>query len=345
MTQMPLKPVLTTLLSALAAYSGYWYYMSQSAEDYLRDKANTWSQAGLDFEFSDAEVSGFPYRLVITLSEPRLTYTNGLAAVHVRPDDLSIVVQPWQFEHALFFASQGTLRFRKGGSFRSAKRYEFSGASASVRMRDSGLDNLSIEAEELRMSTRNQGIAMVPVQFHWRAAEPSTGADGGLLEPPIAELAFSVGHMFLLDEERRAAIFANLSLRMTPRGPGNLAISAGSAGDLARWRNEGGTLEIDGLKADWSDGSVAASGSFTLDEEMRPLGLMSLEVTNAGELVRRLGLTGLLADSTIRALRDGVQTIAGRGLTGISTVSLTWQAGHVYIGTFEIAALDPIIKD
>ena len=79
MTRMPLKPVLTVLIGALAAYSGYWYYISQNAEGYLREKAKAWSQAGLDLEFDDAEVSGFPYRLVITLSEPKFTYTNGLA--------------------------------------------------------------------------------------------------------------------------------------------------------------------------------------------------------------------------------------------------------------------------
>lgn len=339
MTGMPLRPVLTILIGALAAYSGYWYYMSQNAEDYLRDRARIWSRSGLDLEFDKAEVAGFPYRLVITLSKPKITYTNGLVAFQVLPDDLSIVVQPWQFDHALIFASQGSLRFGKGRCLRNAERYEFSDLSASARMLDARLSNLSIEAEELRLTTRNQVIAMVTVQFHWRAAEPTAGSDGGLLEPPIAEIAFSAGQMLSVDKEKRTGIFKNLSVRMTPRGPANLSLTVGN---LAQWRDGGGTLEIDALRADWPDGVVVASGSITLDEEMRPLGLMSLDIVNARAFASRLSSTGFLEESTLAAIRNGLQSEASQSASDDLTFSLSWQAGHAYLGSFEIATLDPI---
>jgi len=339
MTGMPLRPVLTTLIGALAAYSGYWYYLSQNAEDYLRDKARVWSQSGLDFEFGKAEVAGFPYRIMITLSEPKLTYTNGVVTFQVLPDDLSIVVQPWQLDHALFFASKGTLRFGKGRRLKKAELYEFSDLSASAKMQDSRLSNLSIEAEDLRLTMRNQVIAMVTVQFHWRAAEPTAGSDGGLLEPPIAELAFSAGQMLSIDKEKRTGIFENLSLRMTPRGPTNLSLTAGN---LEQWRDAGGTLEIDALKADWPDGAVVASGSITLDEEMRPLGLMSLHIVNVRAFASRLSSTGFLEESTLAAIRNGLQSGTSQFASDALTFSLSWQAGHAYLESFEIATLDPI---
>lgn len=339
MTGMPLRPVLTILIGALAAYTGYWYYMSQNAEDYLRNKARIWSQSGLDLEFDKAEVAGFPYRLMITLSKPKLTYTNGLVAFQVLPDDLSIVVQPWQFDHALFFASQGTLRFGKGRRLRQAEHYEFSDLRASARMLDAGLNNLSIEVKELRLTTRNQEIAMLTARFHWRAAEPTAGSDGGLLEPPIAELAFSAGQMLSVDKEKRTGIFENLSVRMTPRGPADLSLTAAN---LAQWRDEGGTLEIDALKADWPDGGIVASGSITLDEEMRPLGLMSLDIMNVRAFASRLSSTGFFEESTLAAIRNGLHSGASQFTSDALTFSLSWQAGHAYLESFEIATLDPI---
>lgn len=339
MSGMPLRPVLAVLIGALVAYSGYWYYMSQNAEDYLRDKARIWSQSGLNLEFDKVEVTGFPYRFVITLSKPKLTYTNGLVAFQALPDDLSIVVQPWQFDHALFFASQGTLRLGKGRRLRQAERYEFSDLSASARMLDARLSNLSIEAKELRLNTRNQVIAMLTVRFHWRVVEPTAGSDGGLLEPPIAELAFSAGQMLLVDKEKRTGIFENLSVRMTPRGRANLSLTAAN---LAQWRDEGGTLEIDALKADWPDGGVVASGSITLDEEMRPLGLMSLDIVNVRAFVSRLSSTGFFEESTLAAIRNGLQSGTSQFTSDALTFSLSWQAGHAYLESFEIAALDPI---
>ena len=145
MTGMPLRPVLTTLIGALAAYSGYWYYLSQNAQDYLREKARVWSQSGLDLEFGKVEVAGFPYRIMITLSEPKLTYTNGMVTFQVLPDDLSIMVQPWQFDHALFFASKGTLRFGKGRRLKKAELYEFSDLSASAKADGPAASALDVE--------------------------------------------------------------------------------------------------------------------------------------------------------------------------------------------------------
>lgn len=339
MTGMQLRPVLTVLIGALAAYSGYWYYMSQNAEDYLRDKARIWSRSGLNLEFDKAEVAGFPYRLVITLSKPKITYTNGIVAFQVLPDDLSIVVQPWQFDHALFFASQGTLRFGKDGRLSKAERHEFSDLSASARMQDARLTNLSIATAELRLTTRSQAIALVNVRFHWRVAEPTAGSGGGLLEPPIVELAFSASQMLSVDKKKRTGIFENLSVRMTPRGPANLSLTAGN---FARWRDEGGTLEIDALKADWPDGAVVASGSIALDEKMRPLGLMSLNIINVRAFTSRLSSTGFLEESTLAALRNGLLSGASPFATDALTFSLSWQAGHAYLESFEIATLDPI---
>lgn len=339
---MPLRPVLTIIIGALAAYAGYWYFIAQNAQDHLRDRAAAWAQNGLNLEFASAEVSGFPYRLVITLEKPEITYTNGQVAMQIKPHDLRLVVQPWQFEHALFFASGGTIGFGKGRVSRKATLYEFSGVAASAQLKNGDLENFSIEIEAILLPARSQLLRLTGAQIHWRTVGSAAASDAGLLEPALAEFAFSASQLIVVEKSDPRVIFESLSLQATPRGTGGFALNAR---DLTTWRDQGGTLEIDDLKMHWEGGSLRANGSFSLDGSMRPLGLLSLKISNIATFLPRLESVGFFSDQTLRATREGLTATTGQLASEASSLSLSMQAGFAYLETNEIAVLDPVIDE
>lgn len=339
---MRLKTVVVTLLAALTAYSAYWYYMAENAESYLSARAEVWAQSGFELKFAKATVSGFPYRIVIALGEPHIKFRQGDILLDLRPDDLSIVVQPWTFDHALFFASKGSFTIGKEGPSANQARHWFSDGQASVRLIEGNIRRLSWEAKNVRLTTSGGVIVLNGPQFHIRKPDDADGPGSGLLEPAILNIAFSTGRIFLDGKEDEIELFDNLSLLATPRGQKGFSITRKG---LQKWRDGGGTLELENLAVNWSDGGLSSTGSLTLDEELRPLGVLSLEVKDPLGFVLRLRRSGQFTESTLMRISQSVRAIVNEGKSRPLNSPLSLQSGTGHLGSHEIFTLSAVIGD
>lgn len=83
----------------VAAYCVYWFV----AEDMIEAEIDNWITEqrleGVEVEFAHKDVRGFPYRFTLDISEP--SYRDLGSGISWRGDALEIVMQPWNYRHAI----------------------------------------------------------------------------------------------------------------------------------------------------------------------------------------------------------------------------------------------------
>ena len=73
---MKLKLISIVLLAGLMGYGGYWYFLSLNAGVFLEQSSDKMAKQGVVLTYSSYEVSGFPYRLLLTFENPGITFQN-----------------------------------------------------------------------------------------------------------------------------------------------------------------------------------------------------------------------------------------------------------------------------
>ncbi|MCI4645449.1 MAG: DUF2125 domain-containing protein [Hyphomonadaceae bacterium] len=98
------RPGLITILFALVviaclAWSAYWFIarsvISQGIDDWIEEQR----VLGFEVDYASRELSGFPFRFVLDLEDP--SYGMPAAGAEWRADALQIVMQPWNYNHAI----------------------------------------------------------------------------------------------------------------------------------------------------------------------------------------------------------------------------------------------------
>ncbi|MCH8156072.1 MAG: DUF2125 domain-containing protein, partial [Proteobacteria bacterium] len=118
------------------------------------------------------------------------------------------------------------------------------------------------------------------------------------------------------------------------------------AAALARWRDAGGLVEIHDLALVWGPLDVSASGTATLDPQLRPQGAFAARVRGLPEVLEALAGHGLIEPGVALALKLTAMTLATRdGATGRPEVELpiTLQDGLFYLGPVALFRLAPVL--
>jgi len=141
----------------------------------------------------------------------------------------------------------------------------------------------------------------------------------------------------------RAMLTATLMGAVPPTPPGGSPPEA-----LARWRDDGGTVEIQRLALGWGPLSVTADGTLALDEGLQPQAALSAHVTGYGETVDALLRAGMVKPRAAfiakLALGAMAKTPANGGPPEIA-VPVTIQDGKLYVGPAALLVMPRIDWD
>lgn len=341
---MRLKPLIFILIAAFAAYTGYWYFLAQNAEERVRGIAGELARSGLDFNYRELDISGFPYRLVLDFSGVEVAYVDGPLRLDWSGPSLQAVLQPWRPDHAVFFAADSLV----GVSYRTDKTravtVEPRLLSASLSSAKGGGVRYSLVLEDSRVQaiTGSAGetfIGRAVLQFRSRRLRSAGVTVSGLVEPILAEISLSVSAR--TPEQDGAVAPDQITVELQPRGRFFPRLTRYS---LAAWRDAGSTIDITKITARWGDARIEGDGSITLDDELQPLGAISLRTSEPEDLLENMAEAGWIEPEDRQEAAEAVKlfrSIAAAGAPVALAISL--QGGAITMGPVILAEFGALV--
>jgi hypothetical protein len=335
-----IRAVIAILLIAGAALSAYWYW----AADQVRLAIAEWSEEqrarGYDITYRGPEIGGFPARLTVGFTEPRVAAPQGWRwsggaiageAAFWRPEVLTLalprrqrLIAPWggrQRELTLEAAdARGFIHLGRGGWMKSATLEldspvlrEVDGRTVSARF---------FRSDMTRRPPTLEGTDDWTLIMHGEAADVRLPEDAaGPLGRTLERLSY------------------NATLRgFIPRGDPKAA--------LAQWRDSGGLLELQKIRLVWGPLDLSADGAATLDRQFRPQGAFTARIAGLPEALDAFARHGLIEPAAAIAFKLGTLALARqRDETGRETVEvpITLQDGLFYLGPVAIFSLAPVL--
>jgi hypothetical protein len=314
------------LLALVAvAWSVAWFVIRGRVADGLDAWLAAEAAAGRQWTCAGRSLAGYPFRIELSCAELRLR-SEGLSG-SLGP--VEAVAQVYQPRHAIVLAG-GPLRLGDGTVTASA---EWSRLEVSVRVARNGLQRASLvaRAPQLRVTGGPEPLVLASesLNLHLR---PSPAAEGAV--DIAANLAGA--RLPALDAFAGGTEPADLQIDVTATEATEFADGFGP-GDVERWREAGGRIDLLLLSIAKGARRLEAKGSLRLDDQHRPAGQLTLAGAGLDDLVAKLtgsrsgGLLGALLGQAARAPKPGA---GPQALAPLPPVRL--DNGRVALGPFTV---------
>lgn len=346
---MRLKPLITVLIAALTAYSGFWYYLAYYAEDRVQAMLGDLARSGFEFDYKELDVSGFPYRLVLDFKGVEAEYQDGPLRIDWSGPSLQAVLQPWQPGHAVLFAPRSLFSISYRTDQTNAAIIEPKLLSLSIRSKDRDGDRYSLVLEDSRIQPLSLGageIFLKGAELHFRSKRlQAAGATvSGLVEPVFADISVAINGLNLGARRgnNQATIIDQFTIDLQPRGRFFPRLTPYS---LAAWRDAGSTVDIGNIDARWGGVVVGGDGSVTLDDDLQPLGAISLRTTDPEGLLDNISGAGWISSQDRQDAAEIIELFRDLGSPGSPVaLSISLQGGSVAMGPVVLAEIGPLVR-
>lgn len=335
--------VLAVLAVAVAAWSAFWQHAAGDIEQRLAAWADKQRAAGMTVEHGPVEVSGYPFTWRVEVADPRLAGA-GATQWAWRGERVVLDLRPWAI-HTVPAAFPG-VHMLAAGTGDMARSFALSAARPEGRFELDGTGKLALLVLDLEsvvvreppsQSITRVGRAEVRIRPFRGVSEADYRTDTlgsalrlvdvALPERPSNGLGQMIAHAEL-DTSFKGQL-----------APGPLADS------VARWRDQGGVVEINRLALAWGPLDVDGDGTVTLDALNRPLGAFTMRVRGYNETVDAVAAAGLIRPREAAGLKVALNLFARPGQNGGPaqlTVPLSAQDGRLLVAGFNLTRLDPI---
>lgn len=267
---------IAALFVIAGGWSATWFYAARSAETAVVAWATSEAGAGRVYECGSTSIGGFPFRLELSCTDPKVTITDDRSRTVVAAKDLravASVLQPGNLDAEL----TGPLSISDPG--RSA---EFLGNWARARMSTHGIarpEELSVSLSDLQFYRVAQN-SMEPVLTSdrlevtsRRESEPASGKPRFAFMARVAEATLS---------DAGAILSQPFSAEATAAIDGSAATTAATlSAQLKAWQAGSGRLEIKTARLQQGDAAATAGGSIGLTSAGRVDGTLKVAATGA----------------------------------------------------------------
>ena len=322
----------------LAVYSGYWFYLSSTLEDTIHQFHSQWSGAGVEVEYGELSVGGYPYRLEVTASDVKawgrteaVHWSWGVPAVRA-------VAHPWKLSHwVAVFEPPGEIELGWATDQQTMLKVGRSRMSVNLGSEEFP-ERVSLDLRDLRVEP-NVGAEHIDIshfEIHVRrAASINPTVDMALF---IEDLVFGQASGYIFGQDLQE-LGVEISLK------GNLP-RMWTRPALNEWSETGGLVELHKLQMRWGDLDLKVDGTFAVDNEFRPIGAASAAIKGYLALLQELGRKGLISNPTAFAAGLAFDLLAepasGDG-KGLLRVPVTIQDGNLHLGPVPLIEVGAII--
>ncbi|RMF15542.1 MAG: DUF2125 domain-containing protein [Alphaproteobacteria bacterium] len=294
----------------IIAYGILWHLMSNAMRSRIEETIAEARSQGFALRAPRIDESGFPSRVAITISGLSARFAGDGARLSLSLGGARLETLPW---HPDRLALEGRgLRFSLGAFDLDAERLEGTvrdtreGTAFAVALEHAAIFLPALEKAPLRpLRLKIAGLSN-------SAAPAMESTDEETIEEPLAWRVGILAEDVAIGERRpktepgTARGIAVIEMQLAWHGN---AVWPPTRTRLARWRNAGGTLDVERFALHIGASVLEAEGTVSLDERMRPLGAFTLHVADPRPLLDTLVLHGLVSLPMARAIsrRIGVR--------------------------------------
>jgi hypothetical protein len=326
------------LIAAIVAlYSAVWLILAHQARRELDAFMARERERGLNLAVGSERTGGFPFRLEVELGDVVVDGMPHIAEGHLTAAAVTAWARPWRLDGWHFTLADG-VRIEAPGRSVTVERLRGvaqavlgPGATPGGERIDAELDNVALKAgDRLTKSATARLVLRLPPtapRIHEEALFSATVEAHNLMLPvSVAPLGDLIDH---------------LKLDATWRGPMPPGVLANA---LGAWRDDGGTIELQGIDLAWGPLSLAADGTLALDKALQPLGAFSARIKGYDAILDALIDNGTLRAGDASLARMGLSMMAQRGADGTPQLKtpISIQDDAVYLGPARLVKLAPI---
>lgn len=315
------------LAVAALAYSGLWYYAANRLETALPAWAGARRADGYDVAWRSAEIGGFPFRLALRLDAATATGERPVRWSFAA-DRIELTTRPWSWRLWHVAASDG-VRLATADAGIAARRL-----NGKAKTRASGF-SASIHAEDVSGSGLATGLGAAALEASLALPRHPPQTDRDMLAAASVTLGGATFPQAPAAVRHFDAISAAATMRgAMPPGPPESA--------LAHWRDDGGTLDLDGLRFARDGASLDVTGTLALDEALQPEGAFTATLTGADKVVDGLVASGVLKPGISGIVKAVLRALASSGDPNTLNTPVTIQNRRIYVGPIALGEMPAI---
>ncbi|MDB5467179.1 MAG: hypothetical protein JWQ46_1941 [Phenylobacterium sp.] len=314
------------LLLAVVGWSGFWLWARGQAETRMDAAVADLKAAGYQVSWKDRVIGGYPFRMDVTLTEPRIREPSGWG---LEAPSLEGEAYMHALTHWIVAAPQGLTFVRPVGGPVAVKGQLI---RASLTDFDKRPPSFSFEGVKLSFTAAPgaQPFALSAadrVEFHLRAGPDDQGGVFAKVDNGKARLS---GLLARIAGDKPISIAWNATLSKISAFTGPNWPSA-----VRHWADAGGQMTVrdGGLTA--GDALIGAkSGTLGVSRDGRLSGVLDVTLRQAPRALGAMGETGLLPPETAHAAAAVAQARQGTG--DVARATLDFQAGQTTLGPVAI---------
>ena len=280
------KALVGLIAGGIIIYSGLWYSMGLNAERQIVERLNHLRENGARVRHSPPELTGFPYRLEITLKDLSIKANN--FNWQAEATSATAIGHVWSPDHWFLRLKRTNVMALDGalslGSYDTLSSIRW-GEDRTMHI---GIDLSSSKAGGEFLSP--QGIEAEKAELHLIIPPTDHQANKSLLSPLVFKGALRVAKTRGQSADYPALNRGEILFALHGTG-----LNSWSERALEEWRDTGGTLEITAASIHWGNSELDGNASLSLDENLRPLGAATVTLKNAASMLRNFKKLGLLS--------------------------------------------------
>lgn len=331
-------------------YSAFWLTVANRALDSLESWAERQQQAGYQVRWRSVEMSGYPFRLVAVLEQPRIAgpAINGSGIWAWAKDTMTLSGRPW-FWNALRLVAPGlhtlTVSDANGATAERVFTLDAGALSINAEFGNGAWRQIDAEGRDMRFAEGSRGIADL-ARFSSTLARHDLVAADEQTRTARLRIEIDTADISTLGGQQVQAIgavirFALLDVEVYGPLPGDLTQTA-----LTGWRDSGGVVEVRRLRADYGPLGLDADGTLALDGQLQPVGAFVARLEGFSETVDALHGASIISDGNALTAKLVLGVMAdkdGAGGRKRLSIPVNLQDRTLYAGPLAMVKL-PMIR-
>ncbi len=331
---------------AMVAYTAYRFFAADEIGDRIAGWAEDQKARGIAVEAGAPEVSGYPLHFEVSLQHPSVD--NSPAGWAWSGEAVTASFRPWRFDKFDFTINGlNNISYFDGAAWQDfAGRIE--DGSAWLELDDEHeIKKLMLDFKRVNLNGPwGEDPAFVTRMRAW--AERAPQSENSEAAPKPAEYASAALDFEGVDlppgyGEEMGEEIEYLNFDVSLFGP----IAEGDANmALKRWRDEGGTLELNSFRVRWGPLGIESAGTIALDGKMRPIGALTADIIGYGDIIDALIMSNMIPLGDAFLAKVAFNMMADKpedhGPPVLRSVPVTAQDGGVFVGPVSVGTVSPI---